>query len=73
MSAARTDPVSVVGKVSQAIISRERTILVGGGGDASDRVDFMENFMTGNVVLGEFDQDVISERISKLKGGIQVI
>jgi hypothetical protein len=70
MNAATTDPVGVVGKVNQAIISAERTILIGGEGDSTDRIDFMENFITGNVVLGDFDLEVISERVSKLKGGI---
>ena len=75
MQVENTDPVQVVGKVSQAIIDQERTILIGGHGfkETTERIQFLENFIEGNVILGDFDKDVLSERISKLKGGIRII
>ena len=46
---------------------------MGGGGDPEERIALLENYMEGNVILGDFDTDIISERVSKLKGGLLVI
>ncbi len=45
----------------------------GNGTKIDDRVQFLQNFIMDNPVLGDFDIDLISERISKLKGGLIVI
>jgi len=75
MSPHTIDPVRVVGKVTQVTISKDRTILIGGfeQGKVSDRMRFLENFVSDNPVIGDFDHDILSERISKLKGGLLVI
>jgi len=75
MSPHTVDPVRVVGKVTQVTIRKDRTILLGGFEESkvSDRTRFLENFVRDNPVLGEFDLDILSERISKLKGGLLVI
>ena len=73
MTTDNVDPVQVVGRVSLATIKRDQTLLIGGHGCADARVTVLEHFMTDNPVLGEFDQEVISERISKLKGGVHII
>lgn len=45
----------------------------GNGTTVEDRVQFLQNFIKDNPVLGDFDLDLISERISKLRGGLIVI
>ena len=37
------------------------------------RINFLEDFLTDNVLVGDSQRDEISERISKLKGGIILI
>jgi chaperonin GroEL len=75
MHPATVDPVRVVGRVRQVKISKDQTILIGGFEEAKidDRTRFLENFVNENPVLGEFDLDILSERISKLRGGLMVI
>jgi chaperonin GroEL (HSP60 family) len=73
MNPATIDPVSVVGKVSQLNVDKDRTTMIGGYGEINNRIDFLENFCRDNPILGDFDSDVLSERISKLKGGLMVV
>ena len=69
-----TDPVAVVGKVDEVQIDSKRAVFLGGHGTTTEqRIDFLTNFMEDNIMLGEFDLDAISERVSKLRGGLIVV
>ena len=75
MKISRVDPVSVVGKISEAKIDKSKSILIGEPNSNLylDRVSFLENFVQENPMLGDFDLESLQERISKLRGGLTVI
>lgn len=76
------DPVRHLGKVTQAQISKEKTILVGGHGQTKQRfdaefspIDARVHYLTGlveaeDLLLGEEEQEEIMARIQKLKAGL---
>ena len=64
----------MLGHVSQAVIDKENTILVGGAGkkeDIEDRIQEIKNQIA--VSTSDFDKENIHERIGKLSGGVAVI
>ena len=75
MKISRTNPVSVVGKISEAHIDKSKSVLIGEINSKlyEDRVSFLENFVKENPALGDFDIECLQERISKLRGGLTVI
>ena len=64
----------ILGHVSQAVIDKENTILVGGAGkkeDIEDRIQEIKNQIA--VSTSDFDKEKMHERIGKLSGGVAVI
>ena len=64
----------MLGHVSQAVIDKENTILVGGAGkkeDIEDRIQEIKNQIA--VSTSDFDKERMHERIGKLSGGVAVI
>ena len=64
----------MLGHVSQAVIDKENTILVGGAGnkeDIADRIQEIKNQIA--VSTSDFDKEKMHERIGKLSGGVAVI
>ena len=64
----------MLGHVSQAVIDKENTILVGGSGkkeDIEDRIQEIKNQIA--VSTSDFDKEKMHERIGKLSGGVAVI
>ena len=64
----------MLGHVSQAVIDKENTILVGGAGkkeDIEDRIQEIKNQIA--VSTSDFDKEKMPERIGKLSGGVAVI
>ena len=64
----------MLGHVSQAVIDKENTILVGGAGkkeDIEDRIQEIKNQIA--VSTSYFDKEKMHERIGKLSGGVAVI
>ena len=64
----------MLGHVSQAVIDKENTILVGGAGkkeDIEDRIQEIKNQIA--VSTSDFDKEKMHERIGKLSGGVAVI
>ena len=64
----------MLGHVSQAVIDKENTILVGGAGkkeDIEDRIQEIKNQIA--VSNSDFDKEKMHERIGKLSGGVAVI
>ena len=64
----------MLGHVSQAVIDKENTILVGGAGkkeDIEDRIQEIKNQI--DVSTSDFDKEKMHERIGKLSGGVAVI
>ena len=64
----------MLGHVSQAVIDKENTILVGGAGkkeDIEDRIQEIKNRIA--VSTSDFDKEKMHERIGKLSGGVAVI
>ena len=65
---------AMLGHVSQAVIDKENTILVGGAGkkeDIEDRIQEIKNQIA--VSTSDFDKEKMHERIGKLSGGVAVI
>ena len=79
------NPVYVVGKVRQAKLTPDRTILIGGHGKINlqygkglspldERVRHLENILEGeDLLLGEAEREEIMERVAKLKGGLAIL
>ena len=66
--------VEMLGKVSQAVIDKENTILVGGAGTSEaieERIAEIKNQIA--VSTSDFDKEKMQERIGKLSGGVAVI
>ena len=64
----------MLGHVSQAVIDKENTILVGGAGkkeDIEDRIQEIKNQIA--VSTSDFDKEKMHERIGKLSGGVPAI
>ena len=64
----------MLGHVSQAVIDKENTILVGGAGKKEDiegRIQEIKNQIA--VSTSDFDKEKMHERIGKLSGGVAVI
>ena len=64
----------MLGHVSQAVIDKENSILVGGAGkkeDIEDRIQEIKNQIA--VSTSDFDKEKMHERIGKLSGGVAVI
>ena len=64
----------MLGHVSQAVIDKENTIMVGGAGkkeDIEDRIQEIKNQIA--VSTSDFDKEKMHERIGKLSGGVAVI
>ena len=64
----------MLGHVSQAVIDKENTILVGGAGkkeDIENRIQEIKNQIA--VSTSDFDKEKMHERIGKLSGGVAVI
>ena len=64
----------MLGHVSQAVIDKENTILVGGAGkkeDIEDRIQEIKNQIA--VSTSDFDKEKMLERSGKLSGGVAVI
>ena len=64
----------MLGHVSQAVIDKENTILVGGAGkkeDIEDRIQEIKNQIA--VSTSDFDKEKLQERLAKLAGGVAVI
>ena len=64
----------MLGHVSQTVIDKENTILVGGAGkkeDIEDRIQEIKNQIA--VSTSDFDKEKMHERIGKLSGGVAVI
>jgi chaperonin GroEL len=70
----QTDPVSVLGNAKGIHITKERTTLFNPPSDqVEERIKFLSDFVTDNDLLGEMDVDNITERISKLRGGLAIV
>ncbi len=66
--------IDMLGHVSQAVIDKENTILVGGAGDKeaiAERIQEIKNQIA--VSTSDFDKEKMQERIGKLSGGVAVI
>lgn len=73
----------MLGKCSSVKISKKRTVLVGGHGQIKKRTEevsslearviMLEDFLHENLLVGDAQSDEISERISKLKGGLILV
>ncbi len=66
--------VEMLGKVSQAVIDKENTILVGGAGTSEaiqERIAEIKNQIAASTC--DFDKEKMQERIGKLSGGVAVI
>ena len=66
--------VEMLGKVSQAVIDKENTILVGGAGTSEaiqERIAEIKNQIAAST--SDFDKEKMQERIGKLSGGVAVI
>lgn len=78
---AKADPVHVVGKVRQASITAKETVLRGFDDDEKsaariqDRIRLLEHSLEGDSaeLIGDFERDLIYERIGKLKGGLCLV
>ena len=66
--------IEMLGKVSQAVIDKENTILVGGAGTSEaieERIAEIKNQIAAST--SDFDKEKMQERIGKLSGGVAVI
>ena len=66
--------IEMLGKVSQAVIDKENTILVGGAGTSdaiNERITEIKNQIAAST--SDFDKEKMQERIGKLSGGVAVI
>lgn len=66
--------VDMLGRVGQAVIDKENTILVGGAGDKeaiAERIQEIKNQIA--LSTSDFDKEKMQERIGKLSGGVAVI
>ena len=66
--------IEMLGKVSQAVIDKENTILVGGAGTSEaieERIAEIKNQIAAST--SDFDKEKMHERIGKLSGGVAVI
>ncbi len=66
--------VEMLGQVSQVVIDKENTILVGGAGTTDaiqDRITEIKNEIAAST--SDFDKEKMQERIGKLSGGVAVI
>ena len=64
----------MLGHVSQAVIDKENTILVGGAGKKEDIEDWIQEIKNQIAVsTSDFDKEKMHERIGKLSGGVAVI
>jgi chaperonin GroEL len=76
---ADADPAHVLGKVSEVKIDKKSTLLRGAEDDPSisekveERICYLENYMMDNIMLGDFEQEQIEERIGKLRGGLCIV
>lgn len=64
----------MLGQVSQVVIDKENTILVGGAGTSeaiAERIAEIKNQMA--ISTSDFDKEKMQERIGKLSGGVAVI
>lgn len=71
----KVDPVRVLGKISGATLSKTETVLRGTNYSqkVEERIQFLQNYTTDNILLSDFEQDLINERIGKLQGGLCLI
>ena len=66
--------IDMLGQVSQVVIDKENTILVGGAGTTEaieERIAEIKNQMAAST--SDFDKEKMQERIGKLSGGVAVI
>lgn len=63
--------VSNLGIAERAIISGDKTIIIGGNGDTKDRVEEIKKIISNTESV--FDRDVLEKRIAYLSGGLAVI
>ena len=66
--------IEMLGKVSQAVIDKENTILVGGAGTSEaieERIAEIKNQIAAST--SDFDKEKLQERLAKLAGGVAVI
>ncbi len=66
--------VEMLGQVSQVVIDKENTILVGGAGTSDaiqERINEIKNQIAAST--SDFDKEKMQERIGKLSGGVAVI
>ena len=69
-----TSEVDVLGTTKKIIISKDNTIIIGGGGDAEDIKLRIENIHLQKAnATSEYDKDKLQERIAKMTGGVGVI
>jgi chaperonin GroEL len=53
------------------MIDAKKTILRGGN-DCTERISYLENTLD-DVMLGDFEKELVEERIGKLKGGLCIV
>lgn len=56
----RCDPVYVLGKVKKVIISKDKSLFIGGEGkmdDINSRIEFIKSEIEHNILIGDFDKD----------------
>lgn len=66
--------IDMLGRVGQAVIDKENTILVGGAGEKeaiAERIQEIKNQIA--LSTSDFDKEKMQERIGKLSGGVAVI
>ena len=74
----KSDPVRYLGKVSSCTIDAKQTIMQAEKIDeispkVTERISYLQNFMDDNELLGDFEREMIEERIGKLTGGICIV
>ncbi|CDW87350.1 molecular chaperone [Stylonychia lemnae] len=72
----RLDPVYVVGKCDKVQISKDSTVIIRGHGQqdlVDHRIKLLEEQISDNIMLGDYDKEKIQERIAKFRGGIAII
>ncbi|MBQ1436283.1 MAG: chaperonin GroEL [Clostridia bacterium] len=63
-----------LGRAKQVIVSKDKTIIVGGMGDSEEVKARVSEIKTQlDLTTSEFDREKLSERIAKLSGGVAVL
>ena len=75
-----SNPVNYLGKIGGCTIDNKQTIMQAQQDESTempehtlDRISYLENQLENNDLLGDFERELIEERIGKLKGGLCVV